>query len=1046
MENFKVYNCSAGSGKTYSLVREYLLLALGGEAYVRAKNGEGGGGFYPGYFKHILAITFTVKAANEMKERILLALSELGSGNLKRFGSMQAELCTALNVTPEILQLRAAQVHHTILHSYAEFSVSTIDKFVIRLVNSFSRDLNLASDAGTELNTDLILREAINNLIAEAGSNQALTEFIVAFLRERLDEEQNTYIERELLDTGKELFSEKALEAVQSLKSFNLQRFGELRSAIAEKRKSLVKQFKTVEKEVASIIAGAESDLVQGDRGIPAMLRKMAASTYVDSFSWVKKMVEAGKCFKSAAYDDRNRRLIEVLTPFFEQQSSFIFLSRITKNLPSIALLWEINRSIEAWKSENNLIPMSEYNRLLSAEVSGQAAPYVYERIGSWYLHFLIDEFQDTSVLQWNNLLPLILESLSTGNQTVLVGDGKQSIYRWRGGNPALFRELSALGDGAKRVDYLPLAEAFQGIQLENNFRSKRNIVDFNNQLFIEAGNRFVGKQSIEAVYAQTGVYQKTSEHQLGGYLEFQFYKFEEVSAEEKTEFFIERTIEKVYALLEEGIQPGDITVLVSKNRHGSALAARMMKEQWNVISEDSLWLGNHKPVQCIVNWLRLMVMPQLERSRFEILQFARTNAGLNIDTQTMIELSKRTTSFEKFAEVAIPGKSLDLIRMSSVYDFVEQILGTYQLAEKPDPFIVGFVDLVKEQTTAARGTFRKFLDYWDESGYKTSVDLPKGINAIQILTIHKAKGLEFPVVILPFANTSFTENLNRQTVWTERPIEFLETGLDPSLIPPVWLSKVSKTELEGTSLQPVLDHETEARNLDKLNELYVALTRPVDRLYVFASIKRDESKLKSNEKFEELLYLFLNENQFNRIEKEEEVVFTIGEETPLSHPFNAKKSAELLQDQTFQFGKSGETAKFVGTGIFNQAQAAGTELHEVMALCRKPSDLLPIWKSMHGEPTELVLKMHAWMQTEGAKFFDPSSKCYPELSLMDDDKSTFRIDRLVQDSNGWHLLELKTGDRRPEHQKQVETYTKLLAKTGIQLTSSTILYLNELV
>ena len=492
--NFTVYKSSAGSGKTYTLVREYLKLVL----------------TEPHKFRHILAITFTNKAANEMKQRIINSLKEISdfssfSGSIAvKF--MLPELEKETGLDRNSISENAGKVLELILHNYSDFAICTIDSFVHRIIRSFAFDLHLPLNFEVEVDTDDLIAKVIDILISNVGTDEKLTRMLINFTQSKTDDEKSWHIENDLTEIAKILTKEDGQIHIEKLKKLNLDDFSQINRQV----NTIIRRFENTLTDYAK-----DADNLIKSKGIPHQAFYRGSSGICKYFeylvnkrfdkvlpnSYVIKTIEEDKWYsgkantnEKAAIDEikENIRLAyERITEYIDKHyPKYVILNEIRKNLYPVAVLNEIEKVMDDYKSENNIVLISEFNKRIADIVLSEPVPFIYERLGEKYKHFLIDEFQDTSVLQWLNLLPLIDNSLSEGNFNMVVGDGKQAIYRWRSGEVEQFAKLPKI---YKKKDDPVLIQREQSLErnyqpevLEHNYRSKAEIVNFNNDFFAE--------------------------------------------------------------------------------------------------------------------------------------------------------------------------------------------------------------------------------------------------------------------------------------------------------------------------------------------------------------------------------------------------------------------------------------------------------------------------------------------------------------------------------------------------------------------------------
>ena len=438
--SFTIYNASAGSGKTYTLVKAYLkILFSSSNQYL---------------FKNILAITFTNKAVAEMKERIIDMLKTFSEAAiLKTSSSMFNDICEELEIEPKELHEKSKKLLNTIIHNYAAFDISTIDGFTHKLIRTFAHDLKLPLNFEVELDQDLLLNEAVDSLIAKAGTDDALTKILVDFAIEKADDDKSWDVSFDFNKIAKLLVNENDMPFIETLKHKTLSDFKGLKANLKKDIVSFEKQIIEEAQSVLTLIEEAGLEFGDFSRGsLPKHFQNLVNKKFDVNFdlNWQIDLLENNPLYPKKVSDDVASIINQIqprLVNAFKNTKQFVFhlkfLKAFYKNVTPLSVLNAINNELNILKIEQNKMLISEFNSIISKEIQNQPTPFIYERIGEKFKHYFIDEFQDTSVLQWENLIPLLDNSLSAENgTTMLVGDAKQAIYRWRGGKAEQFIDL----------------------------------------------------------------------------------------------------------------------------------------------------------------------------------------------------------------------------------------------------------------------------------------------------------------------------------------------------------------------------------------------------------------------------------------------------------------------------------------------------------------------------------------------------------------------------------------------------------------------------
>ena len=926
--SFRIYSSSAGSGKTYQLTKEYLLLALGADD--------------PAYFKRVLAITFTNDAAGEMKERIVGALRRFAYPESGKVDGLLAEVAAELGASGRLpphartaaeqqreVQQRAAATFRLVLYHYADFAVSTIDSFVQRIVTAFTRELSLPATFEVELDTDSVLQSAVATLLDKVNrdpNSKLLSQTLAEYALGQAEEGKSwSRLPEELAGFGKVLFNETVQEAVAQLGKLSLADFRRLDREIRARRLEIEAAFAQTQEVGAAILAGAGvsvDDLYYGKTGIGQYVQKGVALLQADAApnSYVRKTLTEDKWYggkikapADQARVDAVREPLRSLVATVEKLRAdflpnYLLLTAMQPYLFHASLLSELNKLVEQISRERNVVLISEFNRRIASIVLTEPVPFLYERLGEKFEHILIDEFQDTSVLQWNNLLPLVENTLANGHSSLAVGDAKQAIYRWRGGEMEQILRLhqgntAALVDRARdedtrellRLRYETLDGALEPKALQVNYRSAREIVDFNNAFFTAVSERHAALGLVAGIYddqfgqevpgetikneelkikkntetpgteAQSFIFNSSFLIQPTGHVELLFTQKDApalrydaaagsytaellpghapkalLNYDESTCYL---TLQLVKQALRDGYELADVAVLC-RTRYASKIIAKFLKERgYAITSADSLALEFAEVVNLLVSILRVLHQPAHTLARAEALllvdKVVRGLAPTPARARHIAEVANAAGGKSFFDELRALGFDVreDETGNLGLYELAEQLLNLFDLLGRngESDYLFRFLDLTLEYSLKFGNNLGNFLTYWDERKGRISINAPGGRAAITITTVHKAKGLAYGVVIVPFADWSL-EPHRGTLLWGH-----LEPGEKPlEAMPEVAVVSLSKG-IQQTALAGQYDEEREKTFLEGLNTLYVAFTRPRHRLYVIS--KRPEEK-----------------------------------------------------------------------------------------------------------------------------------------------------------------------------------------------------------
>ena len=858
---FIIYRSSAGSGKTYTLALEYLTLALQ----------------QPTAYRSILAVTFTNKATQEMKTRIMEFLYQLAHG---RNQPLRQELERRTALTGQKLTERAQQVLRQLLHGYSYFAVMTIDAFFQKVVRAFAREMNLQAGFSIEIDEGKVLEEVIDELLLTLGDDQqkSLRQWLTRFAEEKVETGVSWDFRRDIKTLAQELFKEEyklqrgsevvvddmtaTLEKLRAERlrfEQQMQRYGQEALGIMERRALVVKDFAYGDKGVAAYF----SKLVDTTNYEPGQRVTEAAE---DMQRWTTKASKKKEQILAAVEGGLLRILAETIA--YHQQHGPVYYATIelSRFVYTHGILHHLEAQLQTYKRAHDLMLISDAPLFLKDIIGRDDTPFIYEKIGTTFQNFLIDEFQDTSGLQWANFRPLVANSLSAGQRNLVVGDVKQSIYRWRGGDWQLLLEKIQ----QDVADYQTEVR-----DLDRNYRSRRHIVDFNNALFAQLSELLyqtmedrLGEvadeplrqgllqraEVIRAAYAHVGQdLPATYRGDWHGHVRIQLLEQEQLAGEDDDIHWKDHVKEQLPAMVErlqdQGYALQDIAFLVRNKREGQEVAATFMEYKnqdraqegyrYEVISPESLFLNASLTVGLLVDVLRFLDNSDDRIAQGSIIHKYRRLQNLpqeSLDWHRLFAAAGDKEDLSLFYQELPPDfqRFQDYLNKLPLYELVEnlvQLLGLDSTSGQQATetiYLQAFQDAVLNYTRTEQGDLHAFLRWWEERGHETSVQVPEAVDAMRIMTIHKAKGLQFKVVILPFC-TWDTDHHPSQTniLWsrtTTPPLDAL------GLMPLRYGSALAKTVFDQEYYEEMI-----RAHMDNLNLLYVAFTRAEECLYAFA-------------------------------------------------------------------------------------------------------------------------------------------------------------------------------------------------------------------
>ena len=1034
--SFTVYKSSAGSGKTYTLVREYLKIAISSER--------------EDHYRHILAITFTNKAANEMKERILKALVGLAE-NSTDIQDLKTTLGQDLGLKDEVIIYRASQILKHVLHNYADFSISTIDKFVHKVIRIFAFDLKLPLNFEVELDPTELLSKAIDELINKVGKEKELTDTLLKYTEEKAEAELSWHIENDIEHFAKSLLKEEHQNFINQLRNLSLGQFSVLRNEIRTLIKVFEDDFVALGEKGKAIIDNLDiplSSLAHGKNGIVSYFNYWSnlRTDKLHPNSYVQKIVSQDKWTSAKATVSDKHKIDEVkseiIAIYIETQevlkdslNQYIKLKLLYDNIYGLAVLNEIEKVLTEIKSENNILHISEFNKRIATIVLNEPAPFIYERIGERYSNYLIDEFQDTSELQWQNLLPLLDNSLASGNFNMVVGDGKQAIYRWRGGDVDQFAKLPYLPERFTKTSVVKereqtLVRNHKAEFLKTNYRSKANVVHFNNEFFKKLSQKL--DEVHHPIYKD--IEQNALDSKTGGYVQIDVLK-----AAEK-EFYEEKTLNLILSSIQNALNDGylqkDIAILTRKNREAVLISDFLLSHQINVISSESLLVSSSFKVKLLVGVLTYLQDKTRIDAKLTILHYLYSSIEKDIGHEVLEQAVKNDEKF--LSSVAAFGVEFEAAKLIGLplFELLNKLVKLFAINPKEDSFVSQFFEFALKQIQKKAVDIYTFLEEWEKQKDKLSIALSEGVNAVSIMTIHKSKGLQFPVVIFPFA--SWKGGVKDKKHWVDVKQESLD-------ILPVGLVNHKKI-LEQTEYSSLYTEENGKELLDNVNLLYVAFTRPEDRLYVICS----DDKKSISKHFLPIIEEF---EQWNA----EEQVLSIGEEMKASSrsinnfkttnlqgtlPAGFKEDKLMVSYQYDQYweeldGVSGRSFGLLVHKILSKLILPITEKQLTEIIERETA----LFGSAQTSMIAYVLQLLSNKEVETVFEVKKGEEIYVERELLLNDGSVLRPDRVVIGDNYAVVYDFKTGDKQEKYKKQLNQYVNAMLNMGYEDVKSYILY-----
>lgn len=1049
MSNLTIYQSSAGSGKTYKLAKEYLKFAFR----------------YPGAFKNILAITFTNKATEEMKNRVLKFLADLSKGNDE---VLKKQLIDE-GVKGEIEELAKITLN-SILHNYSDFSVSTIDSFFNRVLRSFSKELKLQIGFEIELDQVKVLDKIYKMMLEGLKDDEELKKYLSEFILMKINDDKGWDIEKDIKKLGNEIFKERYIEKkYQALESNtgrgisdNREKIKELIHDIYEIKKEFESHLKNIGDKAEEVMKrfGLEiEDFSNKEKGVIGFLllktrnpkseyeiTKRARDAYETNEGWYTKSSGKKNEIQNVVDGGLSGLLKDAVEYIMSNSIKYFTAIELLDSAYTLGIFEDLNSKLNQYRKENRKLLQSDVNGILKSVISEENSPFIYEKIGSNFRNILIDEFQDTSTFQWNNLLPLIVNALSENNNALVVGDVKQSIYRWRSGNMKLllsqiFRDLEGFRD-SMRTEYL-----------KTNRRSCKEIVEFNNSFFLSAAEKItegIGDEEfgrlIKKAYERESVEQDCERE--GGYVCVKFYDKDEKNdenetrADEKAEVYVKEIIKEV---LSDGYNLSDILVLVRTNSEAKKISGILAGERYRIISAESLLVNNSPKVRMIVDLMKYIIDNRNELAKADALYnyICRIKNG-NDSYGDIFENSDRGF-YEKmpdefFKENEKP-KIKPVLNDTGVYEVCENLIKILSFDKLPDTYLIKFQDVILEYLREENSDLKSFIDWWEEKKNDFTIDSPSGTDAINIMTVHKSKGLQGKIVIVPYANWKLNIDGTKDLIW-------VSTDEEPFNKSTAYTVK-AKQGMRNTFFKEDYNYEYAQTRLDNLNVLYVTFTRAEDRLYILVPEKEKIPNIggviKSvlREKFSMSDDFFETGSKTKKTDNKKEK--EIQTETLKHFISNDWYKRTIIRPKHRQI-------KEITDEDFTYKVNRGVVLHELLSRLKSFEEAESIISKMvyeglikEGDSEKIKDDIKKLQKNETiSDWFSGKWEAKTESDILLDDGSYLRPDRVLIRGSEAVIIDYKTGAGKEEHKKQITEYAEILARMGFSKIKKFLLYIGS--
>ncbi|MBP5171461.1 MAG: UvrD-helicase domain-containing protein [Bacteroidales bacterium] len=1029
MSKLVVYKASAGSGKTWRLAVEYIKLLLQ----------------RPDAYRHILAVTFTNKAAGEMKERVLDNLWALSQG---REDNKTEHLMQALaqemgpSWTADKIRQQASLALTLILHDYSYFRIETIDTFFQTVLRNLARELGLGSSFNIDLDNDAVLEKAVADLFEKASEHPELLKWIGDYIDNQIDQGRSRYVGKALMEFGQNIFKEKfqqyegqlaaALHDKDFLKNYQEQLQALKKKAVKEIDQAVGQFFKIYDEN-----DWCEENFAHGKSGVlgyffklkdgkydPGIVGARVLSALEDAENWVTK----NGPLRDEIIDMAEEELIPILEHCEDVRArNWPVIASVELSLAHLyqaGLLSDIAATTNQLNEEENRFLLSNTAHLLQAVVSDSDASFIFEKIGADLDHIMIDEFQDTSQLQWANFRQLLTECLANGHDNLIVGDEKQSIYRFRNGD---WRILGHIAD--------QLATARTDIRdLSRNFRSARSVVEFNNRLFpaliekvcLQYQESIGAERCDEIRHAYANVQQECVRKNTEGLARIEFFKDDKDNDSDYRTWTLDRLVALVEELQRKGIRPEQITILVRKNKAIPVIAQHFARYKqsvarqpdklglcYEIVSDEAFQLRSSPSIRMMVAALRYISRPDNAIALQELKSHFETDCPEDLPTQLA---------------------ALSQLPLTEIIDRLYQLL---RLAERPgqESYLFSFLDHVNDFVAQNASDIGEFLTYWDDILSKNPIPMGARLQGIRILSIHKSKGLQYHTVIVPFCDWSLqNETPYGNTVWSHTDVEPFAAL---PLVPVDFGDKMAQSVYRADWCE-----ESQQLLIDSLNMLYVALTRSENNLFILS--KQDKGKVNH---ISDLLSLQLNQwPEFDA----EQAVYAVGALSTGSDKSAQQQGDIAVGYQSFplktRFRQSNRSRDFIRDkeGPFTTDYIEhGKLMHYIFSQIRHRQDAA---RAVHQAVSEGLLAQDLEQETlqavekalahpEAAQWYRGDEQLFNECAILYRDSEGHlqerRPDRVICRGREVQVIDFKFGQPQAKYRRQVQEYMHLLSEMG---------------
>ena len=1079
-----VYKASAGSGKTFTLASEYITLVV--------KN--------PQDYRSILAVTFTNKATQEMKTRILSQLYGIAH-SLPDSEAYYEQVRMKTGFSEQTIRENAAKALSLLTHHYNEFRVQTIDAFFQSVLRNLARELNLTANLRVDLNDEQVEAQAVDELINSLEEGEEVLNWIRDYIDKNIEDDKGWNVISQIKDFGKNIFKDfykdhkTELDNRFSDESF----FNDFITDLRERRTRILNRLNEHAKQMYKKIRDANLDnpnlFNRGANGLLSHIIKLTKGTpsndptpqYVQSCIDSADKWPASKCpakERAAIIELASASLcsdLKILNGYrINDWKEYQSCNLTLKHLSQLRLLHAISEAVDEINKDTNRFMLSNTQSLLSTLMKDSDTPFVFEKMGAYLKHIMIDEFQDTSTIQWNNFRKLLDNCMAqVDSHNLIVGDVKQSIYRWRQGDWKLLNN----------IEHEFTKEQIKIEPLDTNYRSEENIIRFNNAFFKQAVSQTVNELESEEIQGATElveaykeIEQKPRKDNGKGCVRIKLFRYDTKNASDYKQKILNELIENIRQLLDQGYKQKDIAILARSKIVIPDIVDSFQNIDTNVslVSDEAFRLDASLAVNVIIEALRLLTHPHdklTESKLVKLYQQQVIKTGKDIND---LFVGENSTELKSFLPSGYIDKFESLSRLSLI-DLVDEIYSLFSLdsLEGQSAYVCTFYDTLNEYLRDHPADIDDFIEEWEDTLSNNTIQSDE-VDGIRLITIHKSKGLEYDNVLIPFCDWEL-EKTNGITIWCSGDDKEKPYGELP-LIPVDYSSKMLGTVFEDDYKEEHLQN-----TVDNMNLLYVAFTRAGKNLFITGKKYKEKTKGKS-ERSHIIQYII------EELAKElpGAIIDDAGDNGPISfefgtlsnceervekgkateNPFELSPKTHRLKIETFphpvSFRQSNKSHDFIKGEDIDPSDArryikVGNVLHQLFSTILTEADIEPRLKELEQAgiiyndditSRELQNKIACALSNEKVKnWFSPRWKLFNECTILDYDKETgdvyeHRPDRVMTDGKEMIVVDFKFGKPRDEYHEQVQRYMRLLMRMGYKQVSGYIWYVlrNEIV